>query len=301
MEEKRDVHSKSNYTDKVLQRHHHHHHHHWEEKTQNEIIIKFSASQIYFPTDLEPNPPKNDKNATDTHHYIISSPWLIVIDYHPHDHHQHDHWSPPSPSSSLFIVVVPNIIIDRKHLGAVPSYWECFSTFCQQVHFNFHSFFQHFPRVTFTLEAHTSPLSSNSGARLFFCHTPVSPSPIPLDMFLIFTHASKPGRFKILHSSSCFFSFFIFAPLPPQWLANNGHWWMTWHISVRLSISSGVITVLTFYHHDTISDLVHDPSLNNWYGSSLKGFMFIFTHKVPYQDAHWSLHNLTPPPIKNKN
>ena len=100
MEEKRDVHSKSNYTDKVLQRHHHHHHHHhWEEKTQNEIIIKFSASQIYFPTDLEPNPPKNDKNATDTHDYIILSPWhnksltiiLMIIISMITDHLHHNH------------------------------------------------------------------------------------------------------------------------------------------------------------------------------------------------------------------
>ena len=132
-----------------------------------------------------------------TNSHWLSSPWSSSA------------WSLiPSITIIIFIYFfVPNIIIDRKHLGAVPSYWECFSTFCQQVHFNFHSFFQHFPRVTFTLEAHTSPLSSNSGARLFFCHTPVSPSPIPLDMFLIFTHASKPGRFKVLQSSSSFFSF----------------------------------------------------------------------------------------------
>ena len=44
----------------------------------------------------------------------------------------------------IFIVINPNFIFDRKHLGAVPSYWECFSTFCQQVESQSFHFFGHF-------------------------------------------------------------------------------------------------------------------------------------------------------------
>ena len=46
-----------------------------------------------------------------------------------HRHHQHHHHR-----QHYHHHIVPNmIIIYRKHLGNVPSYWECFSTFCQQV------------------------------------------------------------------------------------------------------------------------------------------------------------------------
>ena len=63
-----------------------------------------------------------------------------------HNHHQHHyHQSHNHLHFYLHRQIVPNIVIDRKHLGAVPSYWECFSTFCQQVksknfYFHFYSY-----------------------------------------------------------------------------------------------------------------------------------------------------------------
>lgn len=56
------------------------------------------------------------------------------------------------PPTSLKLYCHQPNFFDRKHLGAVPSYWECFSTFCQQVEYQ--SFYFHFHLDFFFLQFH---------------------------------------------------------------------------------------------------------------------------------------------------